>query len=69
MNFSTTNIIAGIVFGSIGFVAFVYGKKMGYFKMMMIGLALMVYPYLVQSTTLVVVIGIALTGALYFFKD
>ena len=38
--FSGANLIGGLVFGSIGFVAFVYGKRMHIWKPMLIGLAL-----------------------------
>ena len=70
-NFSiqTSNLIAGIVFGSIGFAAFIYGKKQSSFKAMMIAMALMVYPYFVSNTVWVTAIGIALTAALFIFRD
>ena len=68
-NISAANIIGGLIFGSIGFVAFVYGKKLGSAKPMGIGLVLMIYPYLVPNTVAVFAIGIVLTAALYFFRD
>src|ERR1700760_3123764 len=49
MNFSAANLIGGFIFGSIGFVAFIYGKRLNLWKPMFIGLALMVYPYFVSS--------------------
>ena len=69
MMFSLPNLIAGFLFGGIGFVAFVYGKKLSRFQPMLIGVALMTYPYLVSNPWLLYGIGIALTAALYFTRE
>ena len=69
MSFSLTNIIGGILFGAIGFVAFVYGKKMEAYKTLGIGLALMIFPYFVGDTFIMYVIGGLLTVALFLFRD
>ena len=69
MLMSTANIFAGIVFGSIGFGAFIYGKKQSDFKMLGIGVVLMVYPYFVQNTIAVYSIGALLIAALIVFRD
>ena len=37
MNMSSANIFASILFGSIGFAAFIYGKKQSNFKALVIG--------------------------------
>ena len=68
-DFSAANLIAGLIFGSIGFVAFMYGKRMTLWKMMFGGLALMVYPYFIANTVAVYVVGIAGSVALLFFRD
>jgi len=39
LNLSAANLIGGCVFGSIGFVAFVYGKRMNLWKPMFLGIA------------------------------
>ena len=62
---TTANIFAGIIFGSIGFAAFVYGKKQESFKALVIGLILMVYPYFVTNPIALYAIGIVLTIALF----
>lgn len=67
--FSMASIIGGILFGGIGFVAFVYGKKLSLFKTMIIGIALMVYPYFFSNTMAMYGIGLALTAALYIFRE
>ena len=63
------NLIGGLIFGTIGFVAFMYGKKERAAKPLVIGIALMVYPYFVPNTVLAYIVGIALTAALYFWRD
>lgn len=68
MGFSWAGIIAGLIFSGIGFVAFSYGKKNAEYVPMGIGMALMVYPYFVQNTLALYLIGIALTVGLYFFR-
>ena len=65
LSFQTANLIAGVIFGSIGFAAFIYGKKQSSFKTMMIAFALMGYSYLVSNPVWVYAIGIALTVALF----
>ena len=59
------SLFGAIVFGAVGMAAFVYGKKAGEAKPILIGIALMVYPYFVQQAWLVFAIGAALTAALF----
>lgn len=63
--FSAWSLIGGLLFSGIGFVAFVYGKKNAEWKWMVIGIALMAYPYFVHSAVGVFVIGSILTAMLY----
>ena len=67
--FSGANLIGGLLFGSIGFVAFVYGKRMHVWKPMFIGLALMVYPYFVGNDIALFAIGVMGTAALFLFRE
>jgi len=64
---NTAQIIASLVFGSIGFAAFIYGKKLSSLKPLVIGIILMVYPYLVSNTIVLYAVGIVLTLALFIF--
>ena len=66
---TTANLLGGLIFGSIGFAAFIYGKKQASFKTMTIGAALIAYPYFIPNTIAVYVIGIGLSAALFFFHD
>ena len=65
--FSMAELIAGFVFGSIGFVAFIYGKRNDLWKPMFGGLALMAYPYFISNTWALYGIGAALTASLFIF--
>ncbi len=62
-------LFAMIVFGAVGLAAFVYGKKSMLPKPMILGIALMVYPYFVSSLLLIWVIGSLLTAALFFPRN
>ena len=67
--FSGANLIGGLLFGSIGFVAFIYGKRMHVWKPMFLGIGLMIYPYFVSTDVLLYSLGAVLTGALFIFRD
>lgn len=69
MNFELSNLVGGFLFGCIGFVAFTYGKRQAAWSPMFLGLALMMFPYFITSTVWIYVVGVLLTGALYFFRD
>ena len=67
--FSTASLLGSILFGTIGMAAFVYGKKQGAAGPMVLGLALMGYPYFVTQTWLLYALGMLLTGLLFRFRD
>lgn len=69
LNFSAANLIGGVIFGSIGFIAFTYGKRMNLWKPMLLGIGLMIYPYFVTSDAIIYGIGIAASSALFFLRD
>jgi len=63
----TATILASVIFGSIGFAAFVYGKKQASAKALVIGVVLMVYPYFVPNPIALFSIGTVLTVLLFIF--
>ncbi len=67
--FNWVNMAANLIFGAIGFVAFIYGKKKSLWRPMVIGIVLMVYPYFLSGTLAIYFIGIGLTAALYFWRE
>lgn len=68
-DFSAAKIFAWIIFGLIGSVVFLYGKKNKSFRPMLIGAALIVYPYFISGAFFLYFIGIALTALLYFWRE
>lgn len=61
-------ILWGILFGAIGMGFFIYGRKQRAGVPLVCGLALMVYPYFISNTVLLVVIGVALMVVPYFVR-
>jgi hypothetical protein len=68
-NFSWPQLIGGFIFGIVGLYAFNYGRKEKNYKVLSIGLVLMVYPYFVSNTILVYAIGLGVSSLLYFWRD
>ena len=62
-------MMAWLVFGLIGMAAFGYGKKQGNFNVLVLGGALMVYPYFVSDPLLLWGVGAALTAALFLWRS
>ena len=54
---------------AIGFVAFAYGKKMTLWKPMVIGVALMAYPYFISQPWILYAVGCVLCLGLYVFRE
>ena len=67
--FSGANLLGGLIFASIGFVAFIYGKRMHVWKPMLLGLGLMAYPYFVENDLVMFAIGVIGTAALFLFRE
>ena len=68
-NFSFSQFFAASVFGAVGFVAFIYGKKQTSWKPMVWGVLLMALPYLVQQATALWAAGALILAAMYVFRD
>jgi hypothetical protein len=63
------NLFAGLFFSSIGFVGFIFGKRLSLWKPMFIGIAMMAYPYFIESTLALCAIGMAGTVALFWARN
>lgn len=61
-------LLWGLLFGSIGLGFFMYGRKQKAVVPLLCGLSLMVFPYFVSNTVLLVAIGIALIAIPYFVR-
>ena len=66
---SAANLIGNLLFSSIGFIGFIYGKRMNLWKLMLCGLALMVYPYFIGNTVMMYAIGATGSIALFFLRE
>jgi hypothetical protein len=64
-----TSLIITSLFGAVGFVAFVFGKKESLWKTMLLGVCLMGYGFVVTGTWPQILTGAALTAALFIFKE
>jgi len=61
-------LLWGVVFGSIGLGFFVYGRRQRAVVPLICGVALVILPYLVSSTLLLVAIGVVLIVVPYFYR-
>ncbi len=65
---SSSLLLWGLLFGSVGIGFFIYGKRQRRVVPLVCGLALMIFPYFVSGTILVVVVGIVLIAIPYFVR-
>ncbi|MFC1777779.1 hypothetical protein ACFL3I_10635 [Pseudomonadota bacterium] len=61
-------LVWGMLFGSFGLAFFVYGKKQKKIIPLICGLALMIFPYFVANTWVLVITGIVLVAVPYFVR-
>jgi hypothetical protein len=65
---NTASLLWGLLFGSIGLGFFVYGKRQKAVVPLVCGLVLIIFPYFISNTILLVAIGVALVAVPYFFR-
>jgi hypothetical protein len=65
---STSSLLWGVLFGAIGLGFFVYGKRQRVVIPLACGLALMLFPYFISNTILLVAVGVVLMAIPYFFR-
>jgi len=65
---STSVLLWGMVFGSIGLGFFMYGKKQKAIVTLLVGIALFVFPYFISDVTMLVIIGSILVVLPYFVR-
>lgn len=68
-NFTASQLIFSMIFGSTGFVLFMFGKKHMSWKAMAAGGSLMALPYLLQDPVALCATGVLILVALYVFRD
>ena len=65
---NTSSLFWGLLFGSVGFAFFVYGRKQKVAVPLICGVGLMVVPYFLTNTIALVAVGLALIAAPYFIR-
>jgi hypothetical protein len=64
----TAVLLWGLLFGSIGLGYFIYGKKQRAAVPLVCGLGLMIFPYFVANTILLIGVGAVLIAIPYFLR-
>jgi hypothetical protein len=67
--FSISNLVAGILFGIIGYWVYRQGRKQVKNRNVFLGIVLMGYPYFVDNPKLTWGIGFLVCGIIYYFWD
>ena len=65
---SESFLLCSVLFSSIGLGFFVYGRRQRSLMPLLTGLALMSYPYFVDTVTLLIGVGIVLIALPYFVR-
>jgi hypothetical protein len=65
---NTASLLWGLLFGSIGLGFSIYGKRQKVVVPLVCGLVLIIFPYFISNTLLLVAIGVALVAVPYFFR-
>ena len=64
----TTALLLSVIFSSVGLGYFIYGKKQQQSVPLICGLALMIYPYFIDSAAVMTAIGLLLICAPRFIR-
>ena len=65
---STAVLLWGLLFGSIGFGFFLYGRKQKAVVPLIAGIALCVVPYFIANVYVLVLVGLVLMAIPYFVR-
>ena len=63
-----SSLLWGLLFGSIGMGFLIYGRKQRAVVPLICGLALIIFPYFLSNTILLIAVGIVLIGIPYFVR-
>ncbi len=69
MNFSLSNIIAGIVFSIVGFWLFKEGRRRLNIPVTVFAILLMSFSLFTQTSVLTWIVGLGLCGGAYYFWE
>ena len=65
---STAVLLWGLLFGSVGFAFFIYGKKQKTVVPLITGIALCVVPYFIPNVYALVIVGVILMAIPFFVR-
>jgi hypothetical protein len=65
---TATSLFLGVLFGSIGFGFFIYGRKQRKVVPLLCGIVLIFVPYFVPNTLLLFFVGAVLVAIPYFIR-
>jgi hypothetical protein len=65
VTFDANSLLLSLLFSSIGFVLFAYGKKQSRLPQMVAGVTLMVYPYFVSNLIAMSAVGVLVIALLW----
>jgi hypothetical protein len=65
VSFDPNALLVSLLFSSVGFVLFAYGKKQSRVPHMLTGVVLMVYPYFVSNLIAMSAVGVAIIALLW----
>jgi hypothetical protein len=68
MNMNASTLLWGLLFSSIGFGFFLYGRKQRAVVPLLCGIALMIYPYFIPNVMALIAIGVVLAAIPYFLR-
>ena len=66
---NSTALFLGVLWGSIGFGYFLYGKKQQKMIPLLCGLTLIIFPYFIDSSIALCLIGLIIAIVPYFLRD
>lgn len=66
---SVAGLLWGVLFSSIGLGYFIYGKKQRSIPALICGVLLMMYPYFVSNTWVLVIVGAVLVAVPWYWRD
>ena len=69
MDFSAGSLFASLIVSGVGYFLFSYGRKTTDLPKIAVGLVMLVYPYFVTSTVMMVGIAVALVAGLWVFDS
>jgi len=64
MHLQAGPFFASLIVSSVGFVLLYYGRKMARIPQLLVGLAMMIYPYFVPNVLATALIGVGLIAVL-----